>query len=98
MSAEIVAHYLGVILGAFVVISIFSRLAWYIASKIGGARVGMVAALCFAILILILRWTSTARPLDVVHEFASVVAVLMWLFLDWRIALEREQKQNTPNE
>src|SRR5258706_10271124 len=98
MNTKIVAHYLGVILGAFILISIFSRLAWYIASKIGGARVGMIAALCFAILILIFRWRSTARPLDVVHEVASVVAVLMWLFLDWRVALEREQKQNTPNE
>jgi len=57
MSAEIIAHYIGVVLGAFIFVTIISRPVWYIITKIGSARAAMVVAVCCTLAILALRWT-----------------------------------------
>ena len=93
MSGEYIAHYVGVVLGAFIFVTIVSRPVWYIITKVGDARAAMIVALCWIVLILILRWTSATRQFDIVHEISLVIAVLMWLLLDWRVALERERKK-----
>lgn len=93
MQAENVAHYVGVVLGAFIFVTIVSRVIWYFATKLAGERCGMIAAFCSILLILTLRLTSSTWRLDVVYEIALAAAMLMYLFLDWRIVLSHERKK-----
>lgn len=85
MQPELIAKAIGEILGSFILVTIISRLIWYLLTKtkLASLRLAMLITFIGTVLLLFSLWTSATQSFDVIRISALASATLLWLFLDW---------------
>ena len=97
MEPNEIARTVGAVLGSFIFITVISRVIWFVLAKVmkTGDRVAMWIAFAGSVSALLLRATSTSNPPDILRTVSQAIAAIMYLLLDWRIAVLRD-RENKP--